>query len=680
MSHIPARKAMIPMMKNNRSANQNRYSILAAGFFFSVLASLLCFGLLRQQEQRNIHRLQALYSERTENLMNRMFHKTDILAAAVKLKNGNITEETFQMIAQLVYEKNSGIRGIQYMPGAVVTYSYPVEGNEEVIGKNFLKIPERRNDVLLAINTKSMVLSGPYHLIQGGLGVVARNPVFLTGSSGEDYFWGFSAIVLNLPDALSSAGLNQLPEEGYDFQLFCDNENGERLVISGNPALSCTRAVCGAIQVPRHTWTLAITSLYSWLIPVKALGVFLVCLLLTIVLWRLARAVSRERSAVLAKDRFFSNISHDMRTPLNAVLGFVSLAQTPGISEAEKDAYLAKIGFAGELLLDLVNDTLTLSKAGSGKIILHPEPCSTQEVGEAFLPTAAELAARKKIQFTVDYTHYRRRTVLADRFNAEKIFLNLLANAIKYTPEGGHVALTVKDEPENSKDPDLIFIIRDDGIGMSEEFLAHVYEPFEQENRSGYESGGTGLGLAIVKQLVDLMGGTIRIDSEINKGTTVTVRLHFPETEAVQTPLRDGMSLNERKNQLAGKKALVCEDNAQNQEIAAALLKGQQMEVVVTENGQAGLAAFSGSEVYEYDFILMDRRMPVMDGLTATREIRKLNRPDAKTVPVIAMTADAFPEDIQACLDAGMNGYIAKPILPERLFELLLKCLSSGSH
>lgn len=179
----------------------------------------------------------------------------------------------------------------------------------------------------------------------------------------------------------------------------------------------------------------------------KALAAFLLGLLLTFGMWQIFCMLSREKEAVLAKDQFFSNISHDMRTPLNAVLGFTSLAKSPGLSSSEKDIYLDKIESSGELLLDLVNDTLTLSKAANGKIQLHPEPYLTTDLGNSVIPPIAELAAKKGVNFSVDKSDYRKRTILIDRLNSEKIFLNLLTNAVKYTPAGGHVTLSVHDEP-----------------------------------------------------------------------------------------------------------------------------------------------------------------------------------------------------------------------------------------
>ena len=651
--------------------------IIIIGLLLSLAAALFYLHAQQREEQAAIKQIQTIYAERTENLINSIFHKTDVLAAVVKLENGDISEDTFEDVAQIVYQKNAGIRGIQYMPGAVVTYSYPLAGNEAVMGKNFLEIPERKKDVMLAINTRSIALSGPYTLIQGGLGVVARNPVFLKDASGKEYFWGFSAIILDLPDALASVGLEQLSESGYNYQLYCVNENQEKLVIDGDPSLDLTRCFSGTISVPHHEWTLALSQKKPWVSPLLAVVIFCVGLLVTVALRRFYCLILRERAAVQAKDQFFSNISHDMRTPLNAVLGFTALARQSGTSEAEKEDYLAKIDTSGRLLLDLVNDTLTLSKASNGKIVLRPEPCSTQDMEASIITPIRALAEKKNITFTSDSTGVRSRTVLADRVNAEKIFLNLLTNAVKYTPAGGHVAVVVRDDPADAPDPDFVFVIRDDGIGMSEDFLTRVFEPFAQENRPGYESNGTGLGLAIVKQLVDLFGGTIEIKSRMNEGTTITVRLHFPETDAGLIPEKKPDPVS--PDILQGRKVLLCEDNAMNREIAVLLLKKKGMDVVCAVNGRLGVDCFKDSAPGEFDVILMDLRMPVMNGLEASAAIRALDRPDAETVPIIAMTADAFTEDVDQCKRAGMNGHIAKPVDPAVMYSILAKALRDST-
>jgi CheY-like chemotaxis protein/nitrogen-specific signal transduction histidine kinase len=383
------------------------------------------------------------------------------------------------------------------------------------------------------------------------------------------------------------------------------------------------------------------------------------------------KAETSEKSAE-EKNAFFANISHDMRTPLNAITGFIRMARKDGISEKERNEYLKKADQSGELLLNLVDDTLTMSKAGSGKLQLYPEPVNNIELLESILVPVRETAARRNTSFSVDYSRIRERVIMADRLNMQKIFLNLLSNAVKYTPEGGHVSFEAYFDPEEGASPDTVVKISDNGIGISPEFMPRLFKPFTQEKRKGYAAVGTGLGLSIVKQLIDLMDGSIDVQSEKDHGTTFTVRLHFDETETKKEISRQPG----RGAVLSGRKVLLCEDNELNREIAISLLNDKGISVEPAEDGEEGVKKFSDSAAGEFDAVLMDVRMPVMDGLEATREIRSMKRADAKTVPIIAMTADAFAEDMQKCLDAGMNGYIAKPIDPGKMYQALSLALA----
>ena len=372
------------------------------------------------------------------------------------------------------------------------------------------------------------------------------------------------------------------------------------------------------------------------------------------------------------RNRFFSSISHDMRTPLNAIIGFSDLAQKEALPAKARD-YLAKIHLSGSLLLDLINDTLTISKINSGKMQLSPEPVDSEALLSAVVVPIREVADRKGVAFAVD-NQAPRRVILADRLNTQKILLNLLSNAVKYTPRGGRVTFSVRQEPGKDGEPDSVFTIGDNGIGMSPDFLPRAFDPFVQEGRSAGRSGGTGLGLSIVKQLVDLMGGSIGVKSELNRGTIFTVRLRFRTAPAGAAPAPAGND-GAGRGVLSGKKLLLCEDNPLNSEIACALLGSAGMQVVTAENGRAGVDAFSASAPGEFSAILMDIRMPVLDGCGAARAIRSLPRTDAQTVPIVAMTADAFEEDVKRCFDAGMNGHIAKPLDPDRVFDTLAALL-----
>lgn len=374
------------------------------------------------------------------------------------------------------------------------------------------------------------------------------------------------------------------------------------------------------------------------------------------------------------KNRFFSDISHDMRTPLNAIIGFSDLASKENISQ-QTAGYLKKIRMSGELLLDLINDTLTISRAGSGKLVLHPSPVSVKEIFDSVSIPVRQSAEERNIEFITDISEMQDFVIDADKLALEKIILNLLSNAVKYTAPGGNVYFSMTASTAASDiSADIGVRVADSGIGISQDFLPHVFEPFAQEQRSGYEAKGTGLGLSIVKELTDLMNGTIQVRSEKNMGTEFVLRFSFPKSESALSPA--GLNVPEKSADLKGKKILVCEDNELNSEIACSLLAQKGALYVTAANGQQGLEIFSESEPFEFSAVLMDLRMPVMNGLDATRAIRSAKRPDAKSIPVIAMTADAFDEDIRQCLDAGMNAHIAKPIDPGTLYAYLEKFIS----
>jgi len=371
------------------------------------------------------------------------------------------------------------------------------------------------------------------------------------------------------------------------------------------------------------------------------------------------------------RNSFFSTISHDMRTPLNAILGFSELAQEKVISPEVSD-YLKKIKTSGEVLMNLINDTLTMSKAGSGKMVLSLKPVRVSEMINKLSVPVAETAEKKNVKLTVIRPE-RDRVILADELNVQKMLLNLVSNAIKYTPENGKVEVCIKLEPPGGKNPDTIITIKDNGIGMNRDFLPHIYEPFVQENRYHSKTEGTGLGLAIVKKLVDLMDGTIQVESMPGKGTEFTVRLHFEETE--ESSLEPKAPSGQNKTRFAGRKALLVEDNAMNSEIAGSILRNWGFTVDIEADGKRGVQKFMESSQSEYDIIFMDLRMPVMDGYEAARSIRALSRSDAASVPIVAMSADAFAEDIQKSLDAGMNAHVSKPIDSNLLYQTIAEVL-----
>ena len=378
-----------------------------------------------------------------------------------------------------------------------------------------------------------------------------------------------------------------------------------------------------------------------------------------------------------ARTEFFSRMSHDMRTPMNAIIGFSSPALLENASEAVKDDYLEKIQASGRYLLGLINEVLDMTKIESNKTELHTVPVQAYSLFDTTVPIIEKLAQSKHIAFTVENSIPANAYVEADVQHLNQIVMNLLSNAVKFTPEGGAVILKTDFAPDGAGEGRALcrMIVSDNGIGMSEAFMKNLYKPFEQENS---RREGTGLGLSIAQKLVALMGGTIRCECKQHYGTTFTVSVPLPLTDAPASgPAPSRQAARERRAAgsvaLRGKRVLVCEDNAINLMIVQNLLTKWGVLVEAAENGKIGVELFASSDKGRFDAILMDVQMPVMDGLAAAKAIRALRRPDAQTIPIIAMTANAFAEDERASQAAGMNAHLAKPVDPDLFFDTLCR-------
>ena len=384
-------------------------------------------------------------------------------------------------------------------------------------------------------------------------------------------------------------------------------------------------------------------------------------------------AVQRETKANLAKREFLFNMSHDIRTPMNAIIGFTALAQTHIDDRGQVEDYLKKISVSSQHLLSLINDVLDMSRIESGKVTLEAKPVHLPELVHELRDIVQAVVSEKDLSLTLDTVGVENEDIIADPLRLEQILINVLANAVKFTPDGGQISLwIVQKDTAPAGYADFEFHIKDNGIGMSEEFQKHIFEQFARERTSTVSKiQGTGLGMAITKSLVDMMGGGITVKSEQGKGSEFTISLRFPigEAKTGQTPPAAKASAS------AGKKLLVVEDNELNLEIASTLLKEAGFEVDTAENGKIAVEKVEAASADRYDLILMDIQMPEMDGYEATRRIRAL--PDTKkaALPIVAMTANAFEDDRKNALRAGMNGHIAKPLDIQKLFQVLSELL-----
>ena len=377
-----------------------------------------------------------------------------------------------------------------------------------------------------------------------------------------------------------------------------------------------------------------------------------------------ADALQTAERASKAKTDFLSNMSHDIRTPMNAIIGITILMKNE-LHQPEKLAeHLGKLESSGQLLLGIINDILDMSRIESGKTTLNVEKMNLPKQISQLDSIIRQQAGQRSQTFTVE-SHLQHENVLADPNRLKQVLMNILSNAVKYTPTGGHIRLELDELPRNEHYARYRFVVQDDGIGMSEDYQKTLFEPFTREEKSGTNKvQGTGLGMAITKSVVDLMGGSISVESATDKGTRFEVVLEFPiDTEA--DTVQEAQMLPEEgeiASPLSGMKFLCAEDNAINAEILQMLLEASGASCTICSDGQEIVDTFAGVKPGDYDIILMDVQMPIMDGLEATRRIRSGENPLGKTIPILAMTANAFLEDMQKSKEAGMDEHLSKPV------------------
>ena len=387
---------------------------------------------------------------------------------------------------------------------------------------------------------------------------------------------------------------------------------------------------------------------------------------------RLLQKKTRDaEAAVRAKSEFLSHMSHDIRTPINGMMGMLDIAQAHLNNPEKMDLCLSKMRGAADQLLSLINDVLDMSKIETGSIQLVEEPFDMIRLLNGTLAVQEIIASEKSLTIEQDIEGAIEHPCVCGSPNyVRSILVNIISNAIKYTNPGGDIFVSARELSCDGEYVKFEFIVSDTGIGMSEEFAEHIFEPFTQEhaeNRSSYQ--GTGLGMSIVKNLINKMKGTITLETKQGEGSTFTITLPVK----LDTVCFEETETEEEETSIEGMKILLVEDNDLNLEVAQYILEDAGAEIIVARNGLESVELFEQSESDSFDVILMDVMMPVMDGLTATKRIRRLKRKDARTVPVIAMTANVFNEDIIAAKEAGMNEHIAKPLDFDKLIHTLAK-------
>ncbi len=385
----------------------------------------------------------------------------------------------------------------------------------------------------------------------------------------------------------------------------------------------------------------------------------------------LNQTATEARTANKAKSLFISSVSHDIRTPINIILGLTNLAMDEIEDKRAVKDYLTKINSSGQHLLDLINNVLDISKIESGEFEFNLESYRLEDFVEEISLMFKPLCDHQEVHLAITLENDNVPAVVVDRVRFKQVFFNLLSNAVKFTPKGGTVTLEIAAGKVNRR-AHCTFKVKDSGIGMSQEFQEKMFEAYTREQKAdSAQIQGTGLGLRIVKSIVDIFDGTITVESQEKKGTTFIVELELAlgEAEEATGPETGGSDL-EAIN-LAGLNILLAEDNPLNSKITSRLLMKKGVVVTCAENGQIAVETFKNSPEGFFDAVLMDIQMPLMDGLEAASHIRSFSRSDAQVVPIIAMTANAFGEDVEKSLQSGMNKHLTKPTTPANLYATL---------
>ena len=819
-----------------------KYFIVRFMVTFSVLLAIfLLFIYQIIESRRDLARSMAQETvAHVEIILNNMLEKTDMLEGflhsmgdknmriMMEAEDGQAFIHEFNFFSSMLYD-SSAIKGIFLLPKGVMRYSYPMAGNEKAMGDRVLERDATKETAQYAMLSGLTTIDGPRQFIQGGIAMVARNPVYLEDGT----FWGFSAISLALPDVVQPFGLTDLARQGYEYLFTMTNQNEAIPIGSTLEKHTIEDCVSYSKLISGRRVTLSVVPKVGWLSLLDVFYGFAFFLLVAVVIAYLstrnkigslellsalekekhmramtAQAYNEAEQANKAKSNFLSAMSHDLRTPMNAIVGLCTLLNRDSNKPQKVEDYSRKITASSKHLLGLINDILDMSKIESGKVSVNTREFCLGELIDNINNIVRPQAHSRHQAFEIIVNNIEHELLIGDDLRINQILLNLLSNAVKYTQVGGQVRLEVTEGKMHSNNiASFFFTVSDNGMGMSEEYLKHIFEPFSRSNNVINEKiQGTGLGMTITNSLVNLLGGTIDIKSKEKQGTTITVHLSFMiqgnevndldffknkgiqnvlvvddvanDFMSVQSILNDVQvncyhavngkhaldqlkSLTEQNNrpdlilldlklenedglQVAkqlnstefkdipiilltsydysdieveamdcgiatflnkplfisslkqaigsitnkehedtndpecnicnvfnGLKVLAAEDNELNSEILVDLLNMRGAICKVCADGVEVVETFKNSKEDEYDLILMDVQMPRLDGLGATKQIRALDKPNAKTIPIIAMTANAFSEDIKASIDAGMNYHVSKPID----FKVLEECI-----
>ena len=632
------------------------------------LVVLVNIGIRADSSQRDLIRSRAelnavTYADHMKADIVRGIDITNTFEQIVISENGKIS--MFSKVAENMMADY--VQSIQIAPDGVVTEIYPEAGNET--GKiDLIHDKERGKISCYARDNDVITMQGPFSLKQGGTGIAVRNPVYVEQKNGERTFWGFTIVIIRVPDIFADS-IKSLTDFSYEYKLSKSiapwDETYEEVYGS---VVEMIDPVTYTFELGDSQWVLEVMPENGWnsnekLYRLWGCGLLIVLLLTGFVFMimllhrtqesentvvklnkKLQKALEQAKTASVEKSNFLFNMSHDIRTPMNAVIGMTSLIR--------HDAGKTVFKYDDFSILNFI-----------------------QKINNLFHSQIDE-----KKQTLTTKKNIRHEWVNGDQLHLMQIFNNLLSNAVKYTRKGGEIQFLVEEcETNSSVYAKYRFLVRDNGIGMSADFKDKIFDAFTRaESSVTNKIQGTGLGMAITRNLVEAMGGTIDVESELGQGSCfeVLIELRIAEDRTVALAAQEDTD-EQDGNILQGMRFLCAEDNELNAEILTELLKIEGAECTICENGEEVLKAFEQSAPGDYDMILMDVQMPVMNGYEATKAIRRSSHELAKKIPIIAMTANAFSEDIQHSLAASMNAHVSKPV-EMKVLEKTIRSIKSG--
>lgn len=687
-------------MKKRSSASKQikKYSLIVGLLVF--IASFL-FGYINLKNIEKVKKTAATYTaqstvRRINAQLNQYVELSEFLGNVV-LAGYNLDQTSFSELAKMLPNEDGIVKAFELAPDGVVTDVFPQQGNENAFGINMLTDHERKDDANRAKETGNYTLGGPYKLKQGGTGALLFHPVYKEDSIDNDSFWGFVIMVIDWDKFIDEIGLDRLNEASYCYEIWTTDETtGSRVVLTQSQEHIPKNSLTVECEIPNDTWYVDIVpdegwiSIYQW---IAVIAVSCITSLMGATIFNqvrskkyrenqyaveLKKSAEQAREASEAKTRFLFNMSHDIRTPMNAIIGFSDLLGKNLDNEEKVREYLGKIKSSGNILMRIIDQVLEVARIESGTAILKTEAANLSELFYSVNTVLESDIQMKGIHCSID-TNVQHKYAFCDKTKLQEIYLNIMSNAIKYTPDDHAIHVTINETAFDDKKARYVFVCEDTGIGMASEYLPHIFDEFSREHTATENKvSGTGLGLSIVKSFVELMNGKIHVESEPGKGTkfTVEIPLELASEEDIYKKELPEQTFMTDKNIV--KRILLAEDNELNAEIAMELLKEEGFLIDWVKDGQECFDKLEESDEGYYDLILMDIQMPILNGYDTTAKIRQMENPKKSAIPIIAMTANSFEEDIEMTQKAGMNGFIAKPLDVEKMFTILKQSITDN--